>query len=173
MPLQTSLQNKKNLTCRFLLKSVWLCLENDASGLKWKWTSVKAGGLRPAARSGVSLTIAANGKGYIFGGVQDTDEDDENLAGLFSNEMHSLDLASQSWRPIELLGKKEKKSGKSKAGDVSDDDMDSSAPQKDGKQFFSLNFCFGEGKFSYGTIFFHLYSVSDNGRCFYDDRWRW
>lgn len=96
--------------------------------------SVKAGGLRPAARSGVSLTVAVNGKGYTFGGVQDTDEDEEHLAGQFSNEMHSLDLANQTWRLIELAGKKEKKSAKNRTDNVSDDDMDSSASQNDGKR---------------------------------------
>lgn len=96
--------------------------------------SVKAGGLRPAARSGVSLTVAANGKGYIFGGVQDTDEDEEHLDGQFTNEMHALDLASQTWRLIELLGRKEKKSTKSKADEASDDDMDTSAASAQGKK---------------------------------------
>lgn len=100
--------------------------------------SIKAGGLRPAARSGVSLTIAANGKGYIFGGVQDTTEDEENLDGQFSNEMHALDLAGQSWRLIELVGRKDKKSNKSKADEASDDDMDTVAAPSQGK--FHLNF---------------------------------
>lgn len=46
-------------------------LENDSTGLQWKWVSVKPGGHRPAPRSGVNLAVAANGKGYIFGGVLD------------------------------------------------------------------------------------------------------
>lgn len=45
----------------------------------------------------------------------DVDEDEENLSGNFSNEMHSIDLSSFVWRQIELSGKKEKK--KSKKGD--------------------------------------------------------
>ncbi len=45
----------------------------------------------------------------------DTDEDEENLSGNFSNEMHSIDLASFVWRQIELTGKRDKK--KSKKGD--------------------------------------------------------
>lgn len=93
---------------------------------------MKAGGFRPTPRSGVSVTVAANGKGYIFGGVQDTDEDEENLDGQFSDEMHSLDLAGQSWRLIELVGRKEKKAGKNAADEGADDDMDTAAAPAQG-----------------------------------------
>lgn len=82
--------------------------------MQWKWSNVKAGGLRPAARSGVSIAVAQNGKAYAFGGVLDVTEDEENLEGLFSNEVHTLDLSNQVWRLIELTGKREKKSGKNK-----------------------------------------------------------
>lgn len=86
--------------------------------------TVKPGGLRPISRSGVSLAVAANGKGYIFGGVLDVDEDEENLDGQFSNEMHMLELSNQTWRFIGLTGKKEKKSIKNKTEKKSDDEMD-------------------------------------------------
>ena len=59
------------------------------------------------------MAVAQNGKAYIFGGVLDVDEDEENLEGNFSNEMHALDLSQQVWRLLELSGKKEKKAGKS------------------------------------------------------------
>lgn len=41
----------------------------------------------------------------------DTEEDDENLRGLFSNEIHFLDVQSggMAWRKIELKKKKEEK----------------------------------------------------------------
>lgn len=109
-----------------------LILENDATGLLWKWVSIKAGGLRPIARGGVNLTVAANGKGYIFGGVLDVNEDEESLNGQFSNEMHSIDLSNQTWRLIELSGKKEKKSIKNKSNDGGEEEMEmaaASAPQ--------------------------------------------
>lgn len=80
----------------------------------WKWCTVKPGGYRPAPRSGVSVTVAPNGKAYIFGGVLDVDEDEERLVGQFSNEMHALELSNQVWRLIELSGKREKKSLKTK-----------------------------------------------------------
>lgn len=52
------------------------------------------------------------------------DEDEENLSGNFSNEMHSIDLASYVWRQIELTGKKEKKKSKKDDKDVEMDSVD-------------------------------------------------
>lgn len=103
----------------FIFKSI----ENDATGLKWKWVSVKAAGYRPAPRSGVNVTVAANGKAYIFGGVLDVNEDEESLDGQFSNEMHVLDLTSLTWRLVELKGKKDIKI-KSKNAEDGDDKME-------------------------------------------------
>lgn len=77
---------------------------------------MKAGGYRPAPRSGVNVAVAANGKAYIFGGVLDVNEDEESLDGQFSNEMHALDLTSLTWRAVELKGKKESKT-KAKGND--------------------------------------------------------
>lgn len=100
--------------------------EGDVTGLIFKWTSVKPGGFRPAPRSGVNVTVAPNGKAYIFGGVLDVNEDEERLDGQFSNEMHMLELSNQTWRLVELKGKKEAKS-KSSGDKEQDDYMDTSA----------------------------------------------
>lgn len=78
---------------------------------------MKPGGFKPVPRSGVNVAVAPNGKAYTFGGVLDVDEDEENLSGNFSNEMHSIDLATFAWRQIELTGKKDKEKKKSKKGD--------------------------------------------------------
>lgn len=99
--------------------------------MQWKWVSVKAGGYRPPPRSGVSVAVAANGKGYTFGGVLDINEDEENLDGQFTNEMHILELSNPTWRLVELKGKKENKSTK-KETDGNDDEMDTSAPTSQG-----------------------------------------
>lgn len=88
---------------------------------------MKPGGFKPAPRSGVILTTAPNGNGYIFGGVLDTNEDEENLEGNFSNEMHSLDLTTQVWRLQELKqhkAKKAEKKAKSDKAGGSDEVMD-------------------------------------------------
>lgn len=97
--------------------------ESDSTGLAWKWNSIKAGGIRPTPRSGVNCAVAPNGRAYIYGGVLDVDEDDENLHGTFSNDFHSLDMATNVWRLIELSGDsvKAKKSRRSQKEDLSID----------------------------------------------------
>lgn len=104
--------------------------ESDATGLQWKWSTVKPGGFRPAPRSGVSVAVAPNGKAYIFGGVLDTDEDEERLEGQFSNEMHALELSNQVWRLIELSGKREKKSKKDGNKSTADEQMETVQPSQ-------------------------------------------
>ncbi|XP_058066845.1 kelch domain-containing protein 4 [Anopheles bellator] len=74
----------------------------------FKWSSVKASGKKPAPRSGMSAAMAPNGKAYAFGGVMDTEEDEEDLKGLFSNELHVLDLGSTTWRKLESTAKSRK-----------------------------------------------------------------
>lgn len=93
----------------------------------WKWSSVRPGGNRPAPRSGVNVAVAANGKGYIFGGVLDINEDEENLEGQYSNEMHLLELANPTWRLIELKGKKDKPSKSKNKEDEEEVETDSKA----------------------------------------------
>lgn len=87
---------------------------------------MKAGGYRPPPRSGVNVTVAANGKAYIFGGVLDVNEDEESLDGQFSNEMHVLDMTSLTWRLVELKGKKDVKA-KSKNTEDADDSMETTS----------------------------------------------
>lgn len=78
-------------------------LTSDKNNLKsFKWTIVKPGGKRPHPRSGMSAIMAANGKAYTFGGVMDTEEDEEDVRGMFSNELHSLDPSTLSWRKLDL-----------------------------------------------------------------------
>lgn len=85
---------------------------------KWKWNSCKPGGRRLVPRSAVSCTPGPGGKIYTFGGVMDTEEDDENLRGQFSNEIHFLDTSGGglAWRKVEL---KSKKAATEKAGSPS------------------------------------------------------
>lgn len=84
------------------------CFSLQETDGKWKWSSVKPGGRRLAPRSGIATAIGANGKIFTFGGVMDTEEDDENLRGQFSNEVHFLDTQSGgiAWRKLELKTKK-------------------------------------------------------------------
>lgn len=78
---------------------------------KWKWNNLKPGGRRLVPRSAVACTGGAAGRIYTFGGVMDTEEDDENLRGQFSNEIHFLDTSGGgvAWRKIEIKPKKSDK----------------------------------------------------------------
>ncbi|XP_055912865.1 kelch domain-containing protein 4 [Eupeodes corollae] len=83
---------------------------------KFKWTTVKAGGINPLPRSSVGCAVAATNKAYCFGGVMDIEEDEEDLRGQFGSDLYCLDLASPTWRLIEV--NKTPKSSKE------DDDME-------------------------------------------------
>lgn len=85
---------------------------------KWKWSTFKPGGRRLVPRSGVACASAPGGKIYTFGGVMDTEEDDENLRGQFSNEIHFLDTSGGgfAWRKVEIKTKKTEREKVRKAG---------------------------------------------------------
>lgn len=105
--------------------------------MQWKWASVKAGGYRPPPRSGVTVAVAPNGKGYTFGGVLDVNEDEENLDGQFTNDMHILELANPTWRLVELKGKKDGNKLSKKEKEENDEEMDatsSAASTSQGKE---------------------------------------
>ncbi|XP_053672315.1 kelch domain-containing protein 4 [Anopheles nili] len=100
----------------------------------YKWTSVKANGKKPAPRSGMAVALAPNGKAYALGGVMDTEEDEEDVRGLFSNELHALDTASCSWRKLELAAKTRKNAGKaSNDGVKMQDEPKNDPPTADAK----------------------------------------
>ncbi|XP_055844133.1 kelch domain-containing protein 4 [Episyrphus balteatus] len=90
---------------------------------KFKWATVKSGGINPLPRSSVGCAVAATNKAYCFGGVMDTEEDEEDLRGQFGCDLYSLDLASPAWRLLEIG-----KASKSKTNDEDMKEDDSSAP---------------------------------------------
>lgn len=104
--------------------------------MQWKWATVKPGGYRPQPRSGVNVVVAPNGKAYIFGGVLDINEDEENLDGSYSNEMHMLELNTSTWRLIELKGKKDGQSSKTKEIDDAEMDMAAAAATATSQGFY-------------------------------------
>lgn len=98
---------------------------------KWRWNSCKPGGRRPVPRSGVACVAGPSGKIYTFGGVMDTEEDDENLRGQFSNEINFLDTAGGgiAWRKVELKTKKsDKPESSSMSTDLSSAQLDVGGP---------------------------------------------
>ncbi|XP_052896657.1 kelch domain-containing protein 4 [Anopheles moucheti] len=103
--------------------------KQDAKGnSSYKWTSIKPSGKKPAPRSGMAVAIAPNGKAYAFGGVMDTEEDEEDVRGLFSNELHALDTGAGTWRKLELTAKA-RKAEKSKATDVDMNEEEKQSPE--------------------------------------------
>ncbi|GFO25318.1 kelch domain-containing protein 4-like, partial [Plakobranchus ocellatus] len=82
--------------------------ESSDATPKWKWQPIKQTGLRPSPRSGMSGTVVAPGnRAFLFGGVFDQEDDDEDLEGNFFSELWSLDLSKGKWFPVDLKGKKQ------------------------------------------------------------------
>ncbi|XP_014674445.1 PREDICTED: kelch domain-containing protein 4-like isoform X1 [Priapulus caudatus] len=75
-------------------------------GERWKWTLVKQCGVRPTPRCGFSLATLPNNRAVVFGGVLDTEEDDEELLGTCLNDFYQLDLIKGKWQDLELKGKR-------------------------------------------------------------------
>ncbi|KAL5021887.1 hypothetical protein ScPMuIL_001042 [Solemya velum] len=73
---------------------------------KWKWHSVKQSGTRPSARCGFSAVVVPGNRSVCFGGVYDEEENEEQLRGVFYNEMYSLELDKYKWHDVLLRGKK-------------------------------------------------------------------
>lgn len=59
---------------------------------------MKPSGALPTPRCGFSLAVAPSNKAYLFGGVWDVEENEEELSGTFYNDLYSLELDKQTWR---------------------------------------------------------------------------
>lgn len=81
--------------------------KNDA--VRYKWISVKQGGVRVSPRCGATAALLQHGanQALVFGGVYDNDEDDETLRGTFYNDLFALDLEKSHWRAVTLFEKRE------------------------------------------------------------------
>lgn len=86
----------------------------------------------------MSCSVALNGKAYAFGGILDTEEDEESLEGQLSNDLHALELTNQTWRKIELPGKKKKKE-KTDKNDDEDDVMETEVPKTTTDGIFTVS----------------------------------
>lgn len=101
--------------------------KHDTTGLKWKWQSVKQAGIRPSPRCGFSLAPTGSDKAILFGGVYDELDEDEELEGVFYNDMYQLDLMKPTWHEVIVTGKKEtaeKKKRRRKKEDGQEEESD-------------------------------------------------
>ncbi|XP_076649056.1 kelch domain-containing protein 4 [Halictus rubicundus] len=81
--------------------------KNDETGLKWKWVSVKQAGAKPSPRCSASAILVQSNLAYMFGGVFDEEDNEEELRGTFYNDLIALDLDKLQWHTVMLTGKKD------------------------------------------------------------------
>ncbi|KAG7304545.1 hypothetical protein JYU34_011494 [Plutella xylostella] len=72
----------------------------------WTWRALGAGGpLAPPARAGQAATANVQaGRGYVFGGILDVEETEEELRGELSDSLLMLDLEAARWHAVTLGG---------------------------------------------------------------------
>lgn len=72
-------------------------IENDDTNLKWKWICIKPSGIRMSPRCSVSATLVQLNLAYLFGGVCDEEDNEEEVNGIFYNDLIALDLEKFQW----------------------------------------------------------------------------
>lgn len=116
--------------------------KHDTIGIKWKWQTVRQGGVRPSPRCGFSLSLSSGDKAFLFGGVHDEVDEEEKLEGVFYNDLYQLDLMKQTWHQVTVTGKKDVSSEKrrrrrKKEDGEEEDDIDEGMEEKMEKMKFS------------------------------------
>ncbi|KAJ8733684.1 hypothetical protein PYW07_014235 [Mythimna separata] len=73
------------------------------TGGAWTWRSLTGGALAPPARAGQAAAVNVHSnRGYVFGGVSDVEETDEELRGEMSDDLQLLDLEAGKWHNVTL-----------------------------------------------------------------------
>ncbi|CAG5053780.1 unnamed protein product [Parnassius apollo] len=67
----------------------------------WAWRSLSSGGRTARAGLAAAVNVHAN-KAYVFGGVSDVEETEEELRGEMSDELQLLDLETGRWHNVTL-----------------------------------------------------------------------
>ncbi|GAA5907738.1 Kel3p [Sporobolomyces salmoneus] len=100
------------LNDNWLLKIPPISEDGSMDFTKFKWEKRKNPGYHPSpTRSGCTMAFwAARNMGVLFGGVSDTDPDEETLESVFYNELFGYNTAGNG-RWISLPLKKKKKAG--------------------------------------------------------------
>ncbi|CAB3221128.1 unnamed protein product [Arctia plantaginis] len=72
-------------------------------GSSLTWRSLAGGPLAPPARAGLAAALNPhNSRAYVFGGVSDVEETEEDLHGEMSDDLQMLDLESGKWHNVTL-----------------------------------------------------------------------
>ncbi|RXG70941.1 Kelch domain-containing protein 4 [Armadillidium vulgare] len=98
--------------------------KHDTTGLKWKWISVKQSGIRPSPRCAFSMALNGTEKALMFGGVYDTEDNEEDLEGIFYDELYQLDLNKFSWHEVQVTGKRDEEEKKRRRKVKEEEDME-------------------------------------------------
>jgi len=79
-----------------------LCfIEGDTDCSNYRWSKVKQAGSLPTARCSLSGSpIPGHNKAYVFGGVYDEEQGEDDLTSTFYNELYMLDMEQNTptWR---------------------------------------------------------------------------
>ncbi|XP_058805252.1 kelch domain-containing protein 4-like [Phymastichus coffea] len=111
--------------------------KNDQTGLKWKWSIVKQSGITISPRCSASAILVQPHLAYMFGGVYDEEDNDEELYGHFFNDLVALNLNKLQWHSVNLKGKSDNvvKTSRRKAKvDEEEESMDENDDNEDNKE---------------------------------------
>ncbi|KAJ2944017.1 hypothetical protein O0L34_g8344 [Tuta absoluta] len=80
----------------------------------WTWRSQNGGPFAPPARAGQAATVNLHsGKGYVFGGVSDVEETEEDLVGEMSDDLQLLDLETGKFHSVTLRSEQQNQASSS------------------------------------------------------------
>lgn len=106
--------------------------KNDETGLKWKWTLVNQGGIKPSPRCSSTAILVQPNLAYLFGGVYDDDDNEEELNGMFFNDLVALNLEKYQWHKVTVSQKLEQEDRKKRRKEKGiDDDEESMAVEEE------------------------------------------
>ncbi|XP_026726516.1 kelch domain-containing protein 4 [Trichoplusia ni] len=87
------------------------------AGGGWAWRALAAGASAPPARAGQAAAVNVHSnRGYVFGGVSDVEETEEDIRGEMSDDLQLLDLEAGRWYDVTL--KSEQSVAQAPADDV-------------------------------------------------------
>ncbi|CAG4991072.1 unnamed protein product [Colias eurytheme] len=88
----------------------------------WTWRSLTGGN---CARAGLAATVNVHSnRGYVFGGVRDVEETEEDLRGEMSDEWQVLDLDTCRWHELTLRTETQANTQASTQADMQVDESD-------------------------------------------------